>query len=139
MVGKTNFLVQDVTEKFAVNDNSQDFAIDCFGSTDIESEAGRKAARDNLVKTIKPGGYLFLYLLSTDDEFHKEMIEKYPGPDEGSFVHPVNGKYEKAFTEKEVTELYKDLKLISMKRIPKTATFFGKEYNCNHIWAIFQK
>jgi hypothetical protein len=76
-----------------------DFAIDCFGSTDIESLEGRKSALNNIIQVFKPRGYLMVYLLSTDDEFHKEMIEKHPGPDSGSFIHPVNGKYEKAFTD----------------------------------------
>jgi hypothetical protein len=25
-----------------------------------------------------------------------------------------------------------------LERLPKTATFEGKAYACNHIWAIFQ-
>ncbi len=135
----TRFIVQDVTLPYPLKSESLDFAIDCFGSTDIESAKGRKAALDNLVKMLKPGGYLMVYLLSTDDEFHKEMIAKSPGPDAGSFIHPVNGKYEKAFTEQEVKEFYKDLTLVTLERVPKTATFFNKEYSCNHIWAVFQK
>lgn len=136
---KTDFMVQDVIKPFAIQPNSLDFAIDCFGSTDIESVEGRRAALNNLIHVLKPGGYLMVYLLSTDDEFHKEMIEKNPGPDAGSFIHPVNGKYEKAFTEDEVRQFYSDLNLVTLERVPKKATFFGKEYSCNHIWAIFQK
>ena len=136
---KTDFMVQDVTKKLNIKPNSLDFAIDCFGSTDIESIEGRKLALSNLITVLKPGGYLVVYLLSTDDGFHKQMIEQHPGPDAGSFIHPVNGKYEKAFTEIEVKKFYNKLKLITLERVPKKATFFGKEYNCNHIWAIFQK
>lgn len=136
---KTQFMVQDVTLPFPIEPNSLDFAYDCFGSTDIESAEGRKAALDNLIKVLKPGGYLMVYLLSTDDEFQKEMIAKSPGPDEGSFMHPVNGKYEKAFTEDEVKDFYKQLKLCVFERVAKKDIFFGKEYNANHIWAVFQK
>ncbi len=135
----TQFFVHDATRPYPVKAASLDFAYDCFGSTDIESSDKRRQALDNLLATLKPGGYLMVYLLSTDDEFHHEMIRKHPGPDAGSFIHPVNGKYEKAFTEKEVKEIYKDLKLITLERVPKKATFFDKEYNCNHIWAILQK
>jgi hypothetical protein len=79
------------------------------------------------------------YLLSLDDEFQKEMIAQSPGPDAGSFIHPVNGKYEKAFTEDEVKNFYKDLTLCVLERVVKTDMFFGKEYKANHIWAVFQK
>jgi SAM-dependent methyltransferase len=136
---KTEFMVQDVTLPLPVTEDSLDFAIDCFGSTDIESKAGREAARDNLIKVLKPGGYLLLYLLSTDDVFHKELIKTNPGPNPGSFIHPVNGKYEKAFTEDEVKQFYGQLKLVTLERVPRKAIFFGKEYDCNHIWAVFQK
>ncbi|MDZ7786054.1 MAG: class I SAM-dependent methyltransferase [Candidatus Saccharibacteria bacterium] len=136
---QTDFIVQDVTKPFTIQPDSLDFAIDCFGSTDIESIEGREAALSNLIQVLKPGGYLMVYLLSTDDEFHKEMIKKHPGPDAGSFIHPVNGKYEKAFTEDEVKQFYSDLNLVTLERVPKKATFFGNEYNCNHIWAVFQK
>ena len=136
---KTQFIVQDATLPYPIDKNSLDFVIDCFGSTDIESAAGRKAALDNLLYVLKPGGYLMLYLLSTDDTFHKEMIKTNPGPDVGSFIHPVNGKYEKAFTEEEVKEFYRQLDLMILERVPKKAIFFGKEYDCNHIWAVFQK
>jgi len=136
---KATFYVHDVTLPFPVDDSSLDFAFDCFGSTDIESLDARKKARDNVVTALKQGGYFMVYLLSTDDEFHKQMIAAHPGPDEGSFIHPTTGKYEKAFTEDEVKQFYSDLTLVTLERIPKVATFADKQYNCNHIWAVFQK
>jgi ribosomal protein S18 acetylase RimI-like enzyme/SAM-dependent methyltransferase len=134
-----HFAVQDTTLPYPIKPASLDFAFDCFGSTDIESVDGREAARNNVIATLKPGGYLMLYLLSSDDEFQKEMIADSPGPDEGSFINPINGKYEKSFSEEEIKGLYKELKLCTLERIPKKVTFFGKEYNCNYIWAVFQK
>ncbi len=136
---KTQFMVQDATLPWHIEPNSLDFAFDCFGSTDIESVEGRRAALSNLIRVLKPGGYLMVYLLSTDDQFQIEMIIKSPGPDEGSFIHTVNGKYEKAFTEDEVKQFYKELKLCVLERVPKKDIFFGKEYSANHIWVVFQK
>ncbi len=136
---KAQFMVQDATLPYPMAPESLDFAFDCFGSTDIESVKGRRAALNNLIKVLKPGGYLMVYLLSTDDQFQIEMIIKSPGPDEGSFIHTINGKYEKAFTEDEVKDFYKELKLCVLERISKKDIFFGKEYSANHIWAVFQK
>jgi hypothetical protein len=78
-------------------------------------------------------------LLSTEDEFHKKMIEESPGEDCNSFIHPTTGKFEKVFEEKEIEEIYTDFKLVEKRRIKKMATFFGKQYACNHYWLIFQK
>lgn len=134
-----SFFVHDVTLPYPLEDGSLDFVVDCFGSTDIESLEGRKAARDNLIKLLKPGGFYLTYLLSTDDEYHKQMIAEHPGPESGSFIHPKNGKFEKAFTETEVKDFCSDLEMVAFERIPKTATFNDKQYSCNHIWAVFEK
>lgn len=131
--------VHDATKAYELPARCMDFAFDCFGSTNIESAAGRKKAAHNLLRLLKPGGYLMIYLLSTDDEYSQELFLSYPGPEHGSYIHPLNGKYEKAFSEDEIKELYGGLNLILIERVPKKATFFDKEYKNNYIWAIFQK
>jgi SAM-dependent methyltransferase len=136
---KVHFLRHDVTKIYDLPYGTMDFAIDCFGSTDIETPSGRKKALRNILHLLRPGGYLMIYLLSTDDEYSQELLQQYPGPDTGSYIHPVNGKYEKAFSEREIKELYGDLKRVALKRIPKRATFFDREYSNKYIWAVFQK
>lgn len=136
---KTQFVTWDVTLPYSIVAKSLDFTIDCFGSTNIETIQGRRTTLENIIDVLRPGGYLMVYLLSMDDEFYKEMTDKYPGSDEGSFIHPTTGKYEKAFTEEEVTKLYTDFDLKVLERIPKKAIFDDKTYDCNHIWAVFQK
>lgn len=133
-----HFIVQDATLSYPYAENQFDFVIDCFGTTDIETPQGRQATRDNILKVLKPGGFLLVYLLSDKDEFHKKMVSQYPGPDEGSFIWPENGKYEKVFSEDEIKEIYNDLNLVVLERVNKTETFFNEQYQCSHIWAIFQ-
>lgn len=134
---KARFVFHDVTKPFELQAASMDFAIDCFGSTDIETAHGRLKAFRNIRRLLKPGGYVMIYLLSTDDEYAQELQRMYPGPEYGSYIN--EGKYEKAFSELEIKELYRDMKLITLERVPKKATFFDKEYRNNYIWAIFQK
>lgn len=136
---RAHFLAHDATQPWPFKSNSFDVAIDIFASTDIESFAGRSFARDELIRVLKPGGYLFIYTLSTDDEFHKEILEQSPGEEKNTFLHPTTGKFEKVFDREELLAFYKELKLIEEKRIEKTAKFFDKEYNCKHFWLIFQK
>jgi hypothetical protein len=87
---------------------------------------------------LRPGGYLLSYLLSTDDEFHKEMIEKSPAQEKNAFVH-ATGKFEKTFDAEEVAELHRNFKKIVQRRIDKTADFGGRKYRCLHFWTVFQK
>ncbi len=139
VVPQTRFLVHDVTKRWPFPRNTFDLAIDCFGSTDIESPQGRTAARQEILRILKPGGYFLLYTLSTDDEFHKAMMKVSPGREQNSFVHPTNGKFEKTFDRAELMALYKDFRLITLRRVRKTAEFFGKTYKNKHFWVIWQK
>ncbi len=88
------FDVQDATVTWKYDSNYFDIAIDCFALTDIESSEGRICAIKEFWRVLKSGGYLFAYLLSTDDEFHKEMIQKTPAKEKGAFHHST-GKFEK--------------------------------------------
>ncbi len=133
------FFIQDATKAWQFPSDKFDFGIDCFASTDIESTEGREFARNEFIRVIKPGGYLLVYTLSTDDEFHKEMVKVSPAKEKNAFFHPTTGKFEKTFERDELVSFYKDLKLVQEERVKKKATFFGKEYDCKHFWMVFQK
>ena len=111
-INSTIFSVQDATKHWNYDSNYFNFGIDCFASTDIESKRGREEAIAEMYRVIKPGGYLLAYLLSIDDEFHKEMIAKATGEEPNAFRHESTGKFEKAFNEKEILDLYKNFKII---------------------------
>lgn len=131
--------VHDATQPWPFEDNSFDFAIDCFASTDIDSLQGRSFARDELFRVLKPKSYLLLYTLSTDDAFHQEMCRISSAPEKNTFFHPSNGKFEKVFDEEELNHFYQKWKFLEKKRIPKTVTFFNKDYSCSHFWIVLQK
>lgn len=133
------FLVQDVTQPFAVKNNSLDFVVDCFASTDIDTYEGRLKARDNIYQALKPKGLLFVYSLSTEDEFHRHMLESYPTEEKHAFRHPQTNKFEKIFSKQELLEFYSTFELLDYEVLPKLATFFGKQYHCQHHWLILQK
>ena len=136
---KVNFIVHDAIKSWPFESGAFDFAIDCFTSPDIETFTGRSFARDEFVRVLKPQGYLLVYTLSTDDEFHKEMLRESPAAEKNSFFYPKTGKFEKIFDQKELMEFYKGLNLIEERRMEKRCGFFGKDYNCRDFWVIFQK
>ncbi len=135
---KASFVLQDATIPWKFEDNSFDLGIDCFAFTDIESEENRNFAAKEFYRVLKVGGYLLVYALSTDDEFHKEMIKKHPSTEKNALVHPT-GKFEKVFDAEEIITLHNKLHLVVHKRLAKTPTYEGKKYNANHHWMIFEK
>lgn len=136
---KASFLVQDATWRWVYDDNVFDFGIDCFATTDIESTRGRMFAISEMLRVIKPGGYFLAYLLSTEDEFHKKMIQDSPADERNAFLHPTTGKFEKTYDEQDICDTYKDFEVVEHERVSKTAEFFGKQYTCLHHWVIFKK
>jgi ubiquinone/menaquinone biosynthesis C-methylase UbiE len=133
------FIQQDATEPWSFASNSFDFVIDCFATTDIESVEGRQFATSEMTRVVKPNGYVLVYVMSTEDEFHKMMVKESPTSEENAFLHHTTGKFEKVFKRDEILALHKGLTLIVAERVPKTATFFSKDYKCNHHWMVFQK
>ncbi len=136
---KTEFLVMDATQKWRFSDGMFDFGLDCTASPDIESFTGRRFAVSEMQRVLKPDGYFLMYVMSTDDEYHKEMIRRSPAEEKNAFYHPDTGKFEKVFDEAELDEMYVDLELIEARRIEKRSVFFGKEYGNRMHWRVYQK
>lgn len=137
--GNVQFDVMDATQPWKYQDNFFDFGLDCFASTDIEDSKGRQLAVDEMQRVLKPGGYFLLYVMSTDDEFHKKMIKESPAEEKNSFYNSSNKKFEKVFSEEELDEMYKNFKLVESRRIEKQTEFFGKSYYCKNHWRVYQK
>lgn len=135
----THFFIQDATIKWVLPDNTFDFVIDCFATTDIESQQGREKAIAEMIRVLKPGGFILVYVMSEEDQYHKDMIARFPAHEPYSFLHPKTKKFEKVFTREELISLYSDVELILQERVPKNAVFYDKEYFCNHYWMVFKK
>jgi SAM-dependent methyltransferase len=133
-----SFEVADATKPWPWESNSFDLVVDCFASTDIESLEGRRFATSEMRRVLKPGGVLLAYLLSTDDEFHKGMIERSPAGERNAFLHPT-GKFEKTYDEQDIAETFSEFEIVAKERVKKTAEFGGREYACDHFWIVFRK
>ena len=137
--GKTDFKVMDATERWEYPPGFFDFGIDCAASTDIEDAGKRQFAISEMFRVLKPGGFLLVYAMSTDDAYHKLMREKSPAEETGAFYHPETGKFEKVFSEEELDALYTDFALVEKRRLDKTARFFGVSYPTRMHWRVYRK
>jgi SAM-dependent methyltransferase len=132
------FLVHDATTPWPFESDAFGFAVDCFGSTDIVDTEGRAFAIRELYRTLRPGAYLLAYLLSTEDEYHKEMIKISPAGERNAFLHET-GKFEKTYDDADITHFYGQFDVVKKERIEKTDTFKGQEYANMHYWLVFRK
>ncbi len=136
---KTDFRVMDATKPWDFPSGSFDFGIDCAVSTDIESERGRAFSASEMLRVLKPGGYFLVYVMSTDDEYHRLMRQESPAEEMHAFYHPETGKFEKVFTEGELDALHAKFRIVEKRRIPKQSRFFWISYATKMHWRIYQK
>lgn len=96
--------VRSAEKLIPIEDGTQALALDMMTSHFLD-KAGREQLRDELYRSLEPGGYLFIKTFLRDKDLHTErMIKEKPGPEEGSYIHPVMGVAEHVYTEKELVE-----------------------------------
>ncbi len=140
-LSSAHFIVHDVINRLPFADASCDFAIDCYASTDIEKIAGRQNARAEITRTLRLGGLYLLCVMASDSEFHEQMAQKYPGDEPGSFHHPENGKFEKAFSDDEISDNFIGQEFTVAKReiYERQTEFAGQAYNTRMHLLIMRK
>ncbi len=85
-------------------DASQTIALDMMSSHFLKAE-DRKLLRDELHRVLKPGGFLFMKTFVKDGDLHtKRLLEEHPGPEPGTYIHPVIGVAEYAYGEEELID-----------------------------------
>ncbi len=134
-----HFELAEIDTTWEVEDNFFDIAIDSFSSIDIETRQGREVCRDEMYRTIKPGGYGLVTVCSADDEWEKELIANHPGSEPNSTIWPQNGKFQKDYDEKELREFYEVFEVVELKKISKPALKLGREGTATNLWMIIRK
>ena len=130
----------ELDSKWPFKDDFFGSAIDCFSSIDIETKKGRMLCRDEMFRTLKPGGFAFVSVVSADDEMERELMAKHPGPEKNSVIWP-NGKFQKDYSENELAEFYSDFKILEIKKVQSAEKAFklGRKYRATNFWLILQK
>jgi len=85
-------------------DESQSLALDMMTSHFLTTQE-RAALRDELWRTLQPGGFLFMKTFLRDEDGHTaRLLKEAPGPEEGSYIHPVMGVPEHVYYERDIRE-----------------------------------
>lgn len=136
---KIHFGLAEVDRPWKIKDDFFDVAVDSFSSIDIETKEGREVCRDEMFRTLKPGGYALVTVCSADDEWEKELIQKHPGPEPNSTLWPQNGKFQKDYDEAELREFYSKFEIVDLKTISKPAFKLGREGTATNLWLVLRK
>lgn len=136
---KVQFQIGEMDVAWPYEDNFFDCALDSFASIDIETKEGRTICRDQMLRTLKPGGYALVMVVSSDDEWERVLMHESPGKEPHSSIWPQNGKFQKNYDELELREFYKDFNIVALETISKTAFKLEKYYQATNFWLVLQK
>ena len=93
---------RSIAGPLSLPDESQTIVLDMMTSH-LLKEAERKALLDEIVRVLRPGGWLFFKTFLRDEDEHAErLLREHPAGEEGSYIHPLIGVSEHVFTEREI-------------------------------------
>jgi SAM-dependent methyltransferase len=100
------FEERSIAKPIPLADGSVTIALDMM-SSHVLLKAEREALRDEIVRILKPGGWLFFKSFLLDEDRNAErMLRDYPGPEEGTYIHPEIGVPEYVWTEMGLREFF---------------------------------
>ena len=93
-----------ISDPLPLPDNSQTLVLDMMTSHFL-NESERKSMQSEVVRVLKPNGWLFWKTFLLDEDSHaKRLLNENPAEEMGSYIHPKIGVSEHVFTEAEITE-----------------------------------
>ena len=89
-----------------IKDVSISLVLDLMTSHFLKSKE-REQLRDEVVRILKPGGWLIFKTFLADEDLHtKRLLRDHPADETGSYIHPEFGVYEHVFTEEGLREFF---------------------------------
>ncbi len=101
-----SFEVRSIAEPIPLPDSSVVIALDMMSSHFLV-RAEREALRAEILRVLKPSGWLFFKSFLLDDDLNaRRMLRESPGPEEGMYIHPEINVPEYVWTEEGLREFF---------------------------------
>jgi len=87
---------------------TQSVALDMMTSHFL-NQSERVALRDELYRVLQPGGWLFMKTFLKDGDLHtSRLLQDFPAPEDGAYIHPVMGVAEYVYSEAELVAFLRE-------------------------------
>jgi len=98
--------VRSIAEPLPLPDASQTFVLDMMTSHFLR-RAEREALRAEIVRILRPGGWLFFKSFLADEDLNvKRLLRENPADEENAYIHPKIGVYEYVWTEEALHDFF---------------------------------
>lgn len=96
---QAHLLTRSIAEPLPLPDATCDMVLDMMTSHFLLEKA-RARLLDEVVRVIKPGGFLLMKTFLSDEDKHTtRLLREYPGPEPYTYIHPVIGVPEYVYSE----------------------------------------
>lgn len=128
------YLHQSIGEKLPFENESFDLILDITSSNSL-NEAERDIYLHEASRLLKPDGAFLVRALSLDnDKNAKNLVKKFPGPEQHTYVMPGTGIVERAFTQQDFRSLYNQFfKIKKLQQFVTYTPFEGQPYK-RYFW-----
>ena len=135
-----SYEVRSIAEPLPLPDGSQTFVLDMMTSHFLR-KAEREALREEIVRVLRPGGWLFFKSFLADEDMHvKRLFKGSPADEPGAYNQPNHRVYEYAWTEDAVHEFFvKDFEMHKFHKSHRHILKGGKEGKRRTFSAYLQK
>jgi SAM-dependent methyltransferase len=100
------FSVRNIAEPIPLPDASAMLALDMM-SSHVLNGAEREALREEILRVLKPGGWLFFKSFLLEEDAHaKRLLREHPAEEEGMYIHPEIRKAEYVWTEHALRDFF---------------------------------
>lgn len=100
------FEVRDLRESIPLPDSSVTLALDMM-SSHVLMRVEREALRAEILRTLRPNGWLFFKtFLRDEDRNAEELLKAFPGPEDGMYIHPEIKKPEYVWWERDIYDFF---------------------------------
>jgi SAM-dependent methyltransferase len=139
-VSGVHLVVQSLTDKIPLGNNSVDVVIDAMVSHAL-LESERSFFLSEIFRVLKPGGFLFVRTFVFEGDANvKQLLQTSPGPEKDTYIHPTLGVTERVFREADFKKLY--AKNFSLQKFDKKTGYqkWGNQsYKRRYLIAYFKK
>ncbi len=100
------YVVRSIEGLLEVKDNSVTIALDMMTSHFLK-EKEREQLRAEILRVLKPGGWLFFKSFLADQDMHvRRLLKENPADEKDAYIHPELGVYEHVWTEISLHEFF---------------------------------
>jgi SAM-dependent methyltransferase len=135
-----NYEARSIGSAFSLEDKSIDIILDITASPSLY-QGERQTYLEEAARALKDDGWMLVRLLCKDgDKNARNMMERFPGPEKDSYIHPDTLIVETVFSERDFKALYGQY--FDIKETFKTTGYqrwHGQSFKRRYLVAYLQK